>query len=380
MSLFLELQKGSHVPGSNPLVVHITGARPNFPKAAPVMAALEGYPLSQLLVHTGQHYDEKMSEVFFRQLGLPEPDVNLGVGSGAHGEQTAAIMVGLEALFTDRRPDLVVVYGDVNSTVAAAVVAVKMGIPTAHVEAGLRSFDRTMPEEINRLLTDRISDLLLVTSVDAIAHLGHEGASVESVHFVGNPMIDTLLRHLDRLDTEGVAATVGVDPTQPYVVATLHRPGNVDDPADVAELVKAVHAVADQVPVLIPLHPRGRARLEEAGFMDHPRLSVIDPLGYVEFLGLVKGAAAVVTDSGGVQEETTVMGVPCLTLRPNTERPVTITHGTNQLVRRDTLADAVAQVLAAGRQETWRVPPLWDGQAGLRIAEVLAGHLGLRRV
>src|SRR5690606_27589844 len=339
------------------------------------MAALGEYPLTQLLVHTGQHYDEKMSEVFFRQLDLPEPDVNLGVGSGAHGEQTAAIMVGLEALFTDRRPDLVVVYGDVNSTVAAAVVAVKMGIPTAHVEAGLRSFDRTMPEEINRLLTDRISDLLLVTSVDAIAHLGHEGASVESIHFVGNPMIDTLLRHLDRLDTEGVAATVGVDPTQPYVVATLHRPGNVDDPADVAELVKAVHAVADQVPVLIPLHPRGRARREEAWLRDHPRLSVIDPLGYVEFLGLVKGAAAVVTDSGGVQEETTVMGVPCLTLRPNTERPVTITHGTNQLVTRETLPGALRDVLAAGRQERRPVPPLWDGQAGPRIAAVLARHL-----
>ncbi|MCK0112128.1 UDP-N-acetylglucosamine 2-epimerase (non-hydrolyzing) [Ornithinimicrobium sp. F0845] len=379
MTTFHGLQKGSHVSGSQPLVVHITGARPNFPKAAPVIAALREFPLTQLLVHTGQHYDEKMSEVFFRQLGLPEPDVNLGVGSGAHGAQTAAIMIGLEELFTDRRPDLVVVYGDVNSTVAAAVVAVKMGIPMAHVEAGLRSFDRTMPEEINRLLTDRISDLLLVTSVDAIAHLGHEGAAADSIHFVGNPMIDTLLRHLDSLDTEGVAAAVGVDASQPYVVATLHRPGNVDDPADVAELVKSVHAVADQVPVLIPLHPRGRGRLEEAGFMDHPQLSVIDPLGYVEFLGLVKGAAAVVTDSGGVQEETTVMGVPCLTLRPNTERPVTITHGTNQLVRRDTLPAAVAEVLAAGRQATWPVPPLWDGHAGPRIAEVLAGHLGLTR-
>ncbi|WP_228266537.1 non-hydrolyzing UDP-N-acetylglucosamine 2-epimerase [Ornithinimicrobium ciconiae] len=362
---------------SQPLVVHITGARPNFPKAAPVIAALGDYPVTQLLVHTGQHYDEKMSEVFFRQLGLPEPDVNLGVGSGAHGAQTAAIMVGLEELFADRRPDLVVVYGDVNSTVAAAVVAVKMGIPIAHVEAGLRSFDRRMPEEINRLLTDRISDLLLVTSVDAIAHLGHEGAPADSIHFVGNPMIDTLLRHLESLDTEGVAASVGLDTTQPYAVATLHRPGNVDDPADVAELVRAMHAVADQVKVVIPLHPRGRGRLEEAGFMDHDNLSVIDPLGYVEFLGLVKGAAAVVTDSGGVQEETTVMGVPCLTLRPNTERPVTITHGTNQLVQRDTLPGAIADVLAAGRQETWPVPPLWDGHAGPRIAAVLAAHLGL---
>lgn len=365
------------VSGSQPLVVHVTGARPNFPKAAPVIAALREFPVTQLLVHTGQHYDETLSEVFFRQLGLPEPDVNLGVGSGAHGAQTAAIMVGLEELFATERPALVVVYGDVNSTVAAALVAVKMGIPVAHVEAGLRSFDRTMPEEINRLLTDRISDLLLVTSVDAVAHLGREGAAADSIHFVGNPMIDTLLRHVDSLDTAGVGAALGVDTSRPYVVATLHRPGNVDDPDDVAELVRVVHAVAEQVPVLIPLHPRGRARLEAAGFLDHPRLSVIEPLGYVEFLALVKGAAAVVTDSGGVQEETTVLGVPCLTLRPNTERPVTITDGTNQLVRRDSLPDAVAAVLATGRRSTWPVPPLWDGHAGPRIAAVLAGHLGL---
>lgn len=361
-----------------PLVVHITGARPNFPKAAPVIAALSEHPVEQLLVHTGQHYDERMSEVFFRQLGLPEPDVNLGVGSGPHGRQTAATMVGLEELFTQRRPDLVVVYGDVNSTVAAALVASKMGIPVAHVEAGLRSFDRTMPEEINRVLTDRISELLLVTSVDAIAHLGHEGADADSIHFVGNPMIDTLLRHVEGLDTEGVAAKVGLDASEPYVVATLHRPGNVDDPADVVELVRSVHAVADQVRVVIPLHPRGRQRLQDAGFMDHERLLVVDPLGYVEFLSLVKGAAAVVTDSGGVQEETTVMGVPCLTLRPNTERPVTITHGTNQLVTRESLPAALREVLAAGRQEpgSTPVPPLWDGQAGPRIAAVLAKHLG----
>lgn len=362
-----------------PLVVHITGARPNFPKAAPVIAALGEHPVRQLLVHTGQHYDERMSEVFFRQLGLPEPDVNLGVGSGSHGAQTAAIMVGLEELFTAERPDLVVVYGDVNSTVAAALVASKMQIPLAHVEAGLRSFDRTMPEEVNRLVTDRLSDLLLVTSPDAIAHLGNEGVHPDAIHLVGNPMIDTLLRHVDGLDTAGVAAQVGLDHTAPYVVATLHRPGNVDDPADVAELVRAVHAVADQVRVVIPLHPRGRGRLEAAGFMDHDRLLVVDPLGYVEFLGLVRGAVAVVTDSGGVQEETTVMGVPCLTLRPNTERPVTITHGTNRLVTRESLPGAVADVLAAGRAEpgTTPVPPLWDGHAGPRIAAVLARHLGL---
>lgn len=359
------------------LVIHVTGARPNFPKAAPVLAALAEYNVEQLLVHTGQHYDEKMSDVFFRQLGIPEPDVNLGVGSGAHGAQTARVMASLENLFIEKRPDLVVVYGDVNSTVAAALVASKMGIAFAHVEAGLRSFDMTMPEEINRLVTDRLSDVLLTTSTDAIAHLGNEGTDPDKIHFVGNPMIDTLLSNKERFDCDAVRADLGLEGD--YVVATLHRPGNVDDPADVSELVAAMHAVAGQAQVVIPLHPRGRARLEEAGFLDHPAMRVIEPLGYIEFMGLVRGAAAVVTDSGGVQEETTMLGVPCLTLRPNTERPVTITHGTNQLVRRDTLAEAVRQVLAAGRLEEWDTPPLWDGHAGERIARVLASTVGASR-
>lgn len=364
-------------PDSQPLVVHITGARPNFPKAAPVIAALAGHPVRQLLVHTGQHYDEKMSEVFFRQLGLPAPDINLGVGSGSHGTQTAAIMIGLEKLFTARQPDLAVVYGDVNSTVAAALVAAKLQISLAHVEAGLRSFDMTMPEEVNRIVTDRLSNLLLVTSPDAIANLGNEGVHPDKIHLVGNPMIDTLLRHLDDLDSAAAAALIGLDPAKPYVVATLHRPGNVDDTADIAELVEAVHAVADKVHVVIPLHPRGRAGLAEAGLMDHDAVVVVDPLGYVEFLSLVKGAAVVVTDSGGVQEETTIMGVSCLTLRPNTERPVTISHGTNQLITRQVLPGAVAKVLDAWQPEpgTTPVPPLWDGQAGHRIAALLAQHL-----
>ncbi len=360
-----------------PLVVHVTGARPNFPKAAPVLKALSAYPVEQLLVHTGQHYDDKMSDVFFRQLGIPKPDVNLGVGSGAHGAQTAKVMEALEELFTQRRPDLVVVYGDVNSTVAAALVASKMGITFAHVEAGLRSFDMTMPEEINRLVTDKLSDLLLTTSTDAIAHLGNEGTAPEKIHFVGNPMIDTLLTHRERFDAEAVRADLGIEGD--YLVATLHRPGNVDDPDDVRALVAAMHAVADQAQVVIPLHPRGRARLEEAGFLDHPGMRVVDPLGYLEFMGLVRGSVGVVTDSGGVQEETTILGVPCLTLRPNTERPVTITHGTNQLVTRDTLAERVREILAAGKLTQWSTPPLWDGHAGERIADVLAGSLGVTR-
>ncbi len=354
------------------LVLHVTGARPNFPKAAPVIAAIRERGIEQLLVHTGQHYDAQMSDVFFTQLGLPEPDVNLGVGSGAHGAQTATIMTGLEELFAERRPSLVVVYGDVNSTVAASLVAAKMGIPTAHVEAGLRSFDLSMPEEINRLVTDRLADLLLTTSVDAVAHLGNEGVHTDRIHFVGNPMIDTLLRLRKRFDAG--AARRELDLPERYIVATLHRPGNVDRPQDIQELVAAVHAVADQARVVIPLHPRGRGRLEEAGFFDHPELQVVAPYGYLEFMGLVEGSVAVVTDSGGVQEETTVLGVPCLTLRPNTERPVTITHGTNRLVTRGNLAEHVRDVLSTGPLTDWPVPPLWDGHAGERIADVVAGY------
>lgn len=354
-------------------VLHVTGARPNFPKAAPVLRALAARGVPQLLVHTGQHYGEQMFDVFFRQLGLPEPDINLGVGSGTHARQTAAIMTGIEDVLTERRPAMVVVYGDVNSTVAAALVAAKLGIRVAHVEAGLRSFDATMPEEVNRLVTDRLSDLLLATSADAVAHLGNEGVAPGRIHLVGNPMIDTLLANLDRFDAGAARAAHGL--TGHYVVATLHRPANVDRPDDAAALVKGLHAVADQAEVVLPLHPRGRAALQAAGLFEHPRVRVADPLGYVEFMGLVRGAAAVVTDSGGVQEETTVLGVPCLTIRPNTERPVTITHGTNRLVTRERMPEAVEAALRAGRPESWPTPPLWDGHAGERIAAVVAADL-----
>lgn len=369
-----------HPDGSTPIALHVTGARPNFPKAAPVLAALAARGVRNVLVHTGQHYDERLSEVFFRQLGLPEPDVNLGVGSGTHAQQTAAVMTGLEDLVTSEahgRPDVVVVYGDVNSTVAAALVAAKLQVPLAHVEAGLRSFDRSMPEEVNRVVTDRLSDLLLATSADAVGHLRSEGVPGSAIHLVGNPMIDTLLANLDRFDV--AAAREAHDLTGSYAVATLHRPGNVDDPEDVAALVRALHDVADQLPVVIPLHPRGRGRLADAGLLDHAGIRVVDPIGYVEFLGLVRGASVVVTDSGGVQEETTVLGVPCLTLRPNTERPVTITHGTNQLVTRDRLAHAVKEVLSAPDAQH-PVPPLWDGQAGPRIAHVIVDFLRARGV
>jgi UDP-N-acetylglucosamine 2-epimerase (non-hydrolysing) len=350
-------------------VCHITGARPNFPKAAPVMKALDERGVDQRLIHTGQHYDDNLSSVFFQQLDLPEPDVNLGVGSGSHAAQTAAVMVKLEEVFAAEPPSLVVVYGDVNSTVAAALVASKLGIPTAHVEAGLRSFDMTMPEEINRIVTDRLSDLLFATSADAVAHLGNEGVAPDKIHLVGNPMIDTLLAHLDRFGSDGVPPGLGLP--QRYAVATLHRPGNVDDVDVLATLVEAMHRTADQVPIVMPVHPRGRQRMTAAGLFDHPGMLAIEPVGYIEFLSLVRQSALVVTDSGGIQEETTILGVPCLTLRPNTERPVTITHGTNRLTTPTELPGLVTGLLDAGRPETWPVPPLWDGRAGERIAAVV---------
>jgi UDP-N-acetylglucosamine 2-epimerase len=364
------------------VIAHVLGARPNFVKAAPVIAALSETGREQRVIHTGQHYDERMSEVFFRDLGLPEPDVNLEVGSGSHAAQTAAIMVALEKEFIEHSPELVMVYGDVNSTIAAALVAAKLHIPVAHVEAGLRSFDMTMPEEVNRRLVDQLSDLCFVTSPEAVGHLaaegvagrshggGKQGVDVDRIHFVGNPMIDTLLAHLDAFDTEAVRRAY--DLPERYVVATLHRPANVDDPAVAAGLVKRLHEIAELVDVVMPVHPRGRKVLTEAGLDAHPRVRLLEPLGYVEFVAAVRGAAAVVTDSGGVQEETTILGVPCLTLRPNTERPITITHGTNRLVTTDDVVPAVAAALAAGRVEREH-PPLWDGHAGPRIARVVEG-------
>ncbi|WP_084468985.1 non-hydrolyzing UDP-N-acetylglucosamine 2-epimerase [Nocardiopsis trehalosi] len=356
-------------------IVHIVGARPNFVKAAPVVAALEARGVRQAVVHTGQHYDDRMSAVFFRELGLPRPDVDLGVGSGSHAEQTAALMVGLEREFTTRSPGLVIVYGDVNSTLAAALVAAKLHIPVAHVEAGLRSFDWTMPEEVNRRVTDQLSDVLFATSPEAVGHLAHEGVDVDRVHLVGNPMIDTLLGNIDRFDTAALRARL--DLPDAYVAATLHRPANVDDPAIVARLAARLHEVADQVDVVMPVHPRGAKAFAAAGLGDHPRMRLLDPLGYVDFVTLVRGSTAVVTDSGGVQEETTILGVPCLTLRPNTERPVTITHGTNRLVVDSELPGLVAKILAGetpGAPTVADVPPLWDGRAGERIATILAGR------
>jgi UDP-N-acetylglucosamine 2-epimerase (non-hydrolysing) len=362
------------IPGTPGSITHVLGARPNFVKAAPVIRALADLGARQRVVHTGQHYDERMSDVFFVQLGLPEPDVNLGVGSASHAKMTAEVMVGLEQEFLSSPPAMVVLYGDVNSTVAASLAGAKLGIPLAHVEAGLRSFDNSMPEEINRRLTDQLCDLLFVTSPEAIGHLAREGRPADAMHLVGNPMIDTLVASLDKFDAGSARAAYGLD--GPYVVATLHRPANVDSPAIAAELVKALHAVAAELDVIFPLHPRGRATLTAAGLLESPRVKVVEPLGYIEFMSLVRGAAAIVTDSGGVQEETTLLRVPCLTLRPNTERPITITSGSNQLVTRDALASAVLAAVAMGPY-AGELPPLWDGHAGPRIARIITAWLAI---
>ena len=358
-------------------ITHVLGARPNFVKAAPVIRALGALGLTQRVVHTGQHYDERMSDVFFVQLGLPKPDVNLGVGSGTQATQTADVLVGMEREFLQTRPSLAVVYGDVNSTVGAALAGSKLGVPLAHVEAGLRSFDVTMPEEINRRLTDQLCDLLFCTSPEALGHLAREGRPGSAMFLVGNPMIDTLVANLDKFDNAAARAAFGLG-DRPYVVATLHRPANVDSPERAAELVKALHEVAAELDVIIPLHPRGRQTLIAEGLLEAPRIHVAEPLGYIEFMSLVRGAAAIVTDSGGVQEETTLLRVPCLTLRPNTERPVTITSGSNRLVTRDELAAAVLTAVSDGPY-AGELPPLWDGQAGPRIARAVTGWLAAAR-
>lgn len=348
-------------------VWHVVGARPNFMKMAPVHAALARRGIKQTIVHTGQHYDADMSGVFFRQLGIPAPDYNLEVGSSSHGEQTARVMLRLEPLVASHRPDWVLVYGDVNSTMAATVVCVKLGIRVAHVEAGLRSRDRGMPEEHNRIVTDHLADLLFTPSSDGDRNLRAEGISAKRVVRVGNVMIDTLVRLLPearRLAPFGLG-----EGTDPFVLVTLHRPSNVDDPHALARLIGALDEIATRIPVVFPMHPRTKARLKDLGFS---RIRTEAPTGYLEFLALQSRAALVITDSGGIQEETTFLGVPCLTVRENTERPVTITVGTNELVGTSpvTLKRRAIAILRGGGKRG-RVPPLWDGRAAERIAAAL---------
>lgn len=340
-------------------------------KIAPVMRALEARGVEQLLLHTGQHYDPSMSDVFFSDLGLPRPDLSLGVGSGSHAEQTAKVMVGFEEVLTKHRPDRVVVVGDVNSTLACALVAAKLHVPCAHVEAGLRCFDMRMPEEINRVLTDRICDLLLTPSEDADENLLREGAEPARIRLVGNVLIDALRTHLDRARDRAPWKNFGQE-ARAYALLTLHRPANVDDPAVLRTLLGALDKVQARIPILFPAHPRTQKAIEALG--GAPKgLRLLPPLGYLDFLGLLAEARLVLTDSGGLQEETTILGIPCLTLRENTERPVTVTHGTNQLVGRDPARiERAALEILDGRVKKGRIPRYWDGRAGERIADALA--------
>jgi UDP-N-acetylglucosamine 2-epimerase (non-hydrolysing) len=388
-------------------ILHVVGARPNFMKAAPVLRALRSYPeVRQTLVHTGQHYDASMSDVFFQQLEMPEPDCSLGVGSGTHAQQTAAVMQAFEPVLQEHEPDLVLVYGDVNSTVAATLVCSKLGVRVGHVEAGLRSRDRTMPEEINRLLTDQLSDLLFTPSADGDENLLHEGIESSRIHRVGNVMIDSLARLLPSANQYFPS-----DVTPPYALVTLHRPSNVDDLPWLSDLLLTLSELSTQLGVLFPVHPRTRQRLKEVEpstvrvatgaspvkpseanarakefepasvqKSPNPCLRLLDPLPYLEFIALQRRAAVVITDSGGIQEETSFLGVPCLTVRENTERPVTITMGTNQLVGRDLqkLRIAVERILnstSEGLKRTRTVKiPLWDGHAAERIAEIIVNR------
>ena len=360
-------------------VINVVGARPNFMKIAPVVEAMarRGQEFAPLVVHTGQHYDAAMSDAFFRDLGLPEPDGHLGGGSGSHAQQTAAVMQLFEPVVLRERPDWVVVVGDVNSTLACALVCAKLLVPVAHVEAGLRSRDRAMPEEINRLLTDQIADLLLTPSADADRNLLDEGVPAERIRLVGNVMIDSLLKHLELSRSSSVREDLGVAGGD-YAVVTLHRPSNVDNAETLGGIISALERVGEQLPIIFPAHPRTRKMLAELGLREEVeragRLRIVEPLGYLDFLRLYSGARLVLTDSGGIQEETTALGIPCLTLRENTERPVTVELGTNRIVgtRPETIISAAIVALERARDDKPpRVPPLWDGKTADRILDAL---------
>jgi UDP-N-acetylglucosamine 2-epimerase (non-hydrolysing) len=369
-------------------VINVVGARPNFMKVAPVVEAMgrRKDEFAPLVVHTGQHYDARMSDSFFRDLGLPKPNVHLGVGSGSHAQQTAAVMQRFEPVVVEEKPDWVLVVGDVNSTLACALVSAKLGVPVAHVEAGLRSRDRTMPEEVNRVLTDQLADLLLTPSEDADRNLLAEGISPERIRLVGNVMIDSLLKHLSLAASSRVRESLGVEGFD-YAVVTLHRPSNVDDPRALARILSALERISERLPVVFPAHPRTRKNLSEFGLLERVEraqgLRLIEPLGYLDFLRLYSGARLVLTDSGGIQEETTALGIPCLTLRENTERPVTVELGTNRVVGTDAeriVQEAEAALARSAMNEPPRVPPLWDGRAADRILDALLERTSAMRV
>ena len=361
-------------------IINIVGARPNFVKIAPIMRAFgDSGRFEALLVHTGQHYDQRMSDLFFRQLGIPQPDENLGIGSGSHAVQTADIMKAFEPVLQRHAPDAVLVVGDVNSTLACSLVAAKAGCPVIHVEAGLRSFDRTMPEEINRVVTDAISDVLFCTEPAGVENLRREGIDDGRIHLVGNVMIDSLLAHRQAAEASGVLRDLGME-GKAYGVLTLHRAGNVDSPAAMAGILQAVRHVQAMLPLVFPIHPRTRQRLDPAAphspLAGMDNLILTEPLGYLDFLKLMANARLVITDSGGIQEETAVLKVPCVTVRENTERPITITVGANRLAGTSAAKIiAACQEALAQRRESIATPPLWDGQAARRIVEILGARL-----
>jgi len=361
-------------------IINIVGARPNFMKIAPIIEALNQYPthFDHLLVHTGQHYDEKMSSDFFEDLGMPKPDIDLGVGSGSHAEQTARIMIEFEKVCLNEKPDLVIVVGDVNSTMACTITAKKLGIRVAHVEAGLRSRDMTMPEEINRLCTDILCDYLFTTDKLANENLLKEGIAEEKIHFVGNVMIDTLVKHRQLAEDLTLLDDMGLSKGE-YATMTLHRPSNVDDPEIFMGILDALENISKKMPIIFPLHPRTRKLINEYGFKHYfnenkkiKGIWITEPLGYLEFLHLNMHARMVFTDSGGLQEETTVLGVPCITIRQNTERPITCTEGTNYLIgnKKEDIINAAESILG-GNQRAGTTPELWDGKAANRIVEIL---------
>lgn len=358
-------------------IICVCGARPNFMKIAPIMRALkESGKFETLLVHTGQHYDEKMSHLFFEELNIPKPEINLEVGSGSHAVQTAEVMKRFEPVVLEFQPDHVLVVGDVNSTIACGLVAVKLGVKLIHVEAGLRSFDRGMPEEINRVLTDTISDLLFVTEQSGIDNLKNEGVDSDRVHLVGNVMIDTLLANKKKAEQSNILEGMGLTPKQ-YAVITLHRPSNVDDLAGLEKIIAAFEVIQKELKLVFPIHPRTRNNMAgtdlQARVEAMQNLILLEPVGYLAFLKLMANAALVMTDSGGIQEETTILGVPCMTLRPNTERPVTITEGTNQLVKLTTedILAVYSELQKTNFSVSGRIPELWDGHAANRIAKIV---------
>ena len=353
------------------MICNVVGARPNFMKMAPIVKILKQEGIEQILVHTGQHYDAAMSEVFFTELGMPQPDVYLNVGSGSHATQTAAVMVGFERACLEHQPRRVVVAGDVNSTVAAALVAAKLGIPVAHVEAGLRSFDRAMPEELNRVVTDHLCDLLFASEPSGVVNLLREGIPQDKIHLVGNCMVDSLFQHIDAARRLAPWRDLGLKSRQ-YALLTLHRPANVDDVQVLQSILQAMERVSHELPVVFPVHPRTRSRIASFGLRLGSSIKLCDPLPYLTFLGFMDQARVVLTDSGGIQEETTALGVPCLTLRSNTERPITLSHGTNRLVPRqpDAIVNAVKDVLQAA-PPTAAPPELWDGRAAERVVAIL---------